>query len=199
MEKHGAKAFVEGNHYSHVKKKTLWRRHPSTKDCSLCGGAGNAAPPAATLWVWTIVRHGQLTDTSCPMHRQLTESWGERQTTSGKSWESLCVQQRGKTSRKWRELVGAACSQSTGQRVPSLSTGESKSLLQLPYSLTLTSFPVTFQQTAVYCRSLIVYVSNDLSVRHFLRINGQLEWNWWPEVKPEAVKNTWSFNHLNAA
>lgn len=68
MEKHGAKAFVEGNYYSHVKKKTLGKRHPSTKECSLRGGAGNAAPPAAAPRVWASIGNGELVGTSCPVH-----------------------------------------------------------------------------------------------------------------------------------
>lgn len=104
-----------------------------------------------------------------------------------------------------RQKVKGACRRllqhvHKGQGVTPFCTWEPKPLLQLTYIITLTSFPVTFQQTAVYCKSLIVYVGNNhLSVGHFLRINGQLERNWWPEVKPEAIKNTWSFNHLNAA
>lgn len=96
------------------KGKTV--RHPSAKEWRLCENAGNAAQPAATLWVWVSISHGQLVGMSCPEHRQLAGSWGERQTTSGKWWETYVYSKGGQkagTWRKWRKLVGGSCSMFT--------------------------------------------------------------------------------------
>lgn len=97
-----------GGKSSHVKKKTLWRRHPSTKDCSLCGGAGNAVPPAATLWVWASVSHGQLIGTSCPVHWLTDWVLGRKANSIWKVLGKLIYAAKGQNKQKVKGACGSS-------------------------------------------------------------------------------------------